>query len=67
MIHYSDCDCGGWESMCEGCQEQLWHMEEHIKDLQQFVKAWDELNPKSANWGDLERLLTAREKIGVIG
>jgi len=20
-MHYSDCDCGGWESMCEDCKD----------------------------------------------
>jgi hypothetical protein len=37
MIHYSDCDCGGWDSMCESCQEQIDELEHLIKELQKIL------------------------------
>lgn len=38
-IHYSDCDCGGWESMCESCQQQLDELETERKLLLRACKA----------------------------
>ena len=41
FVHYSDCDCGGWESMCASCQLQLYklkHSGDPIREVYEKYK-----------------------------
>lgn len=78
--HYSDCDCNGWESMCDECQDQVGSMKHRVMDLEEFVKAWDGYTdfdplPHRIICGitnhlpctcGVDELMALRKKIGVI-
>jgi hypothetical protein len=66
MKHYSDCGCGGWDAMCESCQEQLEQQRDRISVLEAFVKAFDEWNSVYDKEDYIRFIRKAREAVGVV-
>lgn len=62
MIHYSDCDCGGWEMMCENCQNQLGALENSTEKKIEALKIIIHYNRIN---NDLDRYLLDLAKWGL--